>query len=107
MLEQRVQLWFGHIGDKLFLVALSFRLKYCKILDTTIHTRTYKPDCLSSTIQYVRPTASRPATVPATNGSHPTTNCRRSPAARHDASAAAGPATAADPSGGRQSRLDL
>lgn len=48
MLEQRVQLWFGYIGDKIFLVALSFRnerLKYCEILEyhntvcENLHTR--------------------------------------------------------------------
>ena len=48
MLEQRVLLWFGYIGDKAFLVALSFRnerLKYCKILenhDSVVRESTYQ-----------------------------------------------------------------
>ena len=83
-------------------------IEYCKILETTTQCKgRYEPVTLSSTIQYVRHITSGPTALPATNSGHSATNRRRSPATRHDAPAAAGPAKAADPSGSRQSWLDL
>lgn len=90
------------------LVALSFRRKSCKILETTTRcSRSYKLDFLSSINHYVRPTTSWAAALSSTVSSHSATNCRRSPATRHDSPTAAGPATAADPSRSRQSWSDL
>ena len=101
---------FGYNGNNAFLVALSFlqRAQTRKISKTTtLCSRGYKLDFLSSTIRYVRTATSWAAALSPTISSYSATNCRRSPATRHDAPAAASPATAADPSRSGQSWSDL
>lgn len=115
MLEQRVRRYRSGIKSAInnFWLRCPFTSSapkyYCEILQThhTLYKTLQKIQFPSNTIRYVRATTSGPATLPTATSSHPATNRRRSPATRHDAPAATSPATAADPSRGRQSWLDF
>ena len=104
----------GIIGNNIFWLRCPFarcalKENYCNISENhnTLYRKLAIVGPLSTTVQHVRPTASGPAALPATTSSHAATTRLRSSATRHDAPAAASPATTADPSRSRQSWLDL